>query len=47
MEGVGAVETFSRSVEKNEIIYSEYLGDGDSSSFRDVVESKPYECFLY
>ena len=25
------------------LIYSEYLGDGDTSSFNDVVQAKPYE----
>ena len=43
MESNGAVEMFHRSVEKNRLVYHEYLGDGDSSSFKDVVESKPYE----
>ena len=42
MESVGAVDIFSRSIDKNELIYTEYLGDGDSS-FKDVVRSKPYE----
>ena len=43
MVSVGAVDIFSRSIEKNELIYIEYLGDGDSSSFKGVVKSKPYE----
>ena len=43
MESSGAVEIFSRSVLKNDLIYKYYLGDGDSSSFNDVVRSKPYE----
>jgi len=42
MESAGAVDMFSRSVSKNNLIYKEYLGDGDTSSFDDVVESKPY-----
>ena len=42
MESAGAVDMFSRSVIKNNLIYKEYLGDGDTSSFNDVVESKPY-----
>ena len=25
------------------MVYKEYLGDGDSSLFKDVIESKPYE----
>ena len=43
MESAGAVDIFSRPIEQNELIYPEYLGDGDSSSFKDVVTSKPYE----
>ena len=41
MESVGAVDMFSRSIEKNKL-YTEYLRDGDST-FKDVVKSKPYE----
>ena len=43
MESAGAVEIFQRSVDKNKLVYNEYLGDGDTSSFKDVVTSKPYE----
>ena len=43
MEAAGAVEIFSRSVEKNGLIYNEYLGDGDTSSFSEVVASEPYK----
>ena len=42
MEAAGAIEMFKRSIEKNNIIYHEYLGDGDTSSFKEVVESNPY-----
>ena len=42
MESAGAVDMFCRSVAINELIYNGYLGDGDSSSFKDVVNSKPY-----
>ena len=45
MESVGAVEMFCRSVEKNGLIYDEYLGDGDSSSYNDFVAAKPYKCY--
>ena len=41
MEGAGAVAIFKRSVEKNNLICSEYLGDGDTSSFKEVVDSQP------
>ena len=43
MESAGAIELFRRSVSTNNLIYSEYLGDGDTSSFTDLVSSKPYE----
>ena len=42
MEGVGAIRIFHRSVEKHNLKYVEYLGDGDSSSFTSVKVSKPY-----
>lgn len=41
----GAVEMFNRSIEKNNIIYSEYLGDGDTASFKEVVLADPYKDF--
>ena len=43
MESAGATEIFQRSVQKYGLIYSEYLGDGDTSSFNDVVKAKPYD----
>ena len=42
MESAGAVQMFTRSIAKNNLIYDKYLGDGDSSSFKDVVDSNPY-----
>ncbi len=42
MEGNGAVAIFNSSVEKYNLIYSHYIGDGDTSSFKEVVDSKPY-----
>ena len=41
MESAGAVATFSSSVEKHNLIYSSYLGDGDTSAFNDVLEANP------
>ena len=38
-----STEEFNISVSTNNLIYSEYLGDGDTSSFTDVVARKPYE----
>ena len=46
MESAGAIEMFQRSVEKNNLIYHEYLGDGNTSSFKDVVSANPYEEYL-
>lgn len=43
MEAAGAIQMFNRSVEKNNLIYSEYLGDGDTSSFKEVVTHDPYK----
>ena len=43
MEGAIAVDLWKRSVTRNRLIYSTYIGDGDSSSFKRVVESDPYE----
>ena len=43
-ESAGAINIFNRSVEKNSIIYK-YLGDGDSSSFKEVIEFVPYRAY--
>nr|XP_047137510.1 uncharacterized protein LOC124814012 [Hydra vulgaris] len=42
MESEGAVHMFNRSESKYNLRYNNYIGDGDSSSFKRVVESKPY-----
>lgn len=42
MESHGAVEIWGRSEEKHGAHYIEFIGDGDCSSYRDVVKSKPY-----
>ena len=34
-----------KSVEKRKLISKEYLGDGDTSSFKEVVGSEPYKQF--
>ena len=41
MESIGSVRVFERSVEKRNLKYCEYLGDGDSSAFKKVIDSKP------
>jgi len=40
-----AKEIFKRSIAKHNLVYSEYLGDGDTSSFTEVVNSEPYKEF--
>ena len=42
METAGALAIFKRSEEKNELQYTSYLGDGDSSAFISVQEAHPY-----
>lgn len=42
MEAVGAVRIFSRSQDMRQLRYTQYLGDGDSASFKKVLDSKPY-----
>ncbi len=43
MESVGAVAMSQRSIEKHKLRYTEYIGDGDSSSFLEVKNPQPYE----
>ena len=42
MEGSAAVEIWKRSVERHELVYYTYVGDGDSSSFKNLLNSDPY-----
>ena len=42
MEAAGAQEIFHSSIQKYNLRYTKYLGDGDSSSFSNVVKSKSY-----
>eukprot|EP00794_Sanderia_malayensis_P002423 gene2423-2792_t len=42
MESAGAVMMFRRSIEKHQLRYTSYIGDGDSSSYGDVASSQPY-----
>jgi len=39
MEVDGAVEMFARSQELHGLKYSNYVGDGDSKTFKGIVES--------
>ena len=43
MEAAGAVKMFQWSVDKNNLIYNFFLGDGDTSSFKQVFDSDPYK----
>ena len=43
MESAGVVAIISSSVEKHSFIYFSYLGDGDTSAFKDVLEADPYK----
>ena len=42
MEAKGVVECFTTSVEKHNLQYTEYLGDGDSKSYKEVCDADPY-----
>ena len=43
MEVGGAIDMFNRSVDKNNLIYHECLGDSDTSSFKKSSRYKSYE----
>ena len=43
MEATGAVDIFCTSAEKYGLIYEDYIGDGDTTSFKEVVNAKPYD----
>lgn len=42
MEIDAVVEMFSRSVEKHGVKYLTYIGDGDSKTFKGILDAKPY-----
>jgi len=42
MESARVVDCFGRSLEKRKLRYLNYIGDGDSKSFSEVVASDPY-----
>ena len=45
MESAGALAIFKRSVRTNKLRYTKYRGDGDSKSYKDIVEADPYPGF--
>lgn len=42
MEIDGAIKLFERSMPKYNVMYTEYLGDGDSKAYQAVCEARPY-----
>ena len=42
MESSAALEIWARSVDKHRLAYTTYVGDGDSSSFKRLGDSDPY-----
>lgn len=42
METVGALSFFAQSIEKYNLRYTHYIGDGDTESYKNVTDSKPY-----
>ena len=45
LEATGAVEMFQYTVQKHKLVYSQYLGDGEASSLKEVVKSNLYSEF--
>ena len=45
MEATGTVTIFKRSLDKKNLKYVSYIGDGDTSSFNEFNNSKPYGDF--
>ena len=42
MESAGLVDCFRSSVEKNNLRYTKFLGDGDCKSHADILTDDPY-----
>ena len=43
MESSAAVEIWKRSIPNHNLVYGTYIGDGDSSSYKNLVKSDPYD----
>ena len=43
MEALSGVDIFSRPIETHNLRYARYIGDGDTNSFKTVLDSKPYQ----
>lgn len=46
MEVQGIIEIFKRSMTLHKVKYSHYIGDGDSKTFSNLEEAKPYGDFI-
>ena len=42
MESTAAVDVWKRSIETHNLAYGTYIGDGDSSSYKNLLKSDPY-----
>ena len=42
METSAALDIWKRSIVKHQLVYGTYIGDGDSSSYRNLTKSDPY-----
>ena len=42
MESSAAVDIWKRSIEKHNLVYGTYIGDGDSASYKNLAKSAPY-----
>lgn len=42
MEKSAVINLYERSIEKNNLMYNPFVGDGDSSAFREVSKLKVY-----
>ena len=47
MEADGALALFRRTVEKLNLVYKIYVGDGDSKSYATVSKAIPYDTLVY
>ena len=43
MESSGAVDVWKRSIHTHNLAYGTYIGDGNSSSFKNLMKSDPYD----
>ena len=46
MESKGAINIFTNSLQKYNLRYAHYIGDGDTESYKRVTDTKPYGDFI-